>query len=72
MALNPSTWGTAVASAIQGIGITAGTPITDAQLISVWQAICGAHDTHISANALVTGTVTSGSGSGGAVTGTVD
>lgn len=72
MALNPTVWGAAVASAVQAQGITAGTPITGAQLTAIWQAICGAHDTHITNNAAVSGTVTTGAGAGGSVTGTVD
>ena len=69
MPMNPSTWGPTVAAAVKAVGVSAGTPITDAQLQAIWTAIVTAHDTHISGNAQVTVTgVTPGSGS---ATGTV-
>lgn len=54
MAMNPTTWGAAVAAAVKALNIQAGTPITDAQLVTVWQTITSEHDSHISANAAVT------------------
>ncbi len=71
MALVPSVWGPAVATAVAAITPPAGTPISPAQIAAIWVAITTAHDTHISANAAVAGTVTSGAGTGGAVVGTV-
>lgn len=74
MALNPTVWGTAVKNAILAAvsseGIAAGTPITESQIEKVWQAICGAHDTHISNNAQVSVTVTSVAGGVGTAPGT--
>jgi hypothetical protein len=58
MPMNPSTWGTSVANAVKAVGVTAGTPITDAQLEQIWRAIKTQDDAHISANAKVTVTVT--------------
>lgn len=75
MALNPLVWGPAVATAVKAYvdaNIEPGTPITAPQISAIWTVITGAHDAHISANAQVSGTVTSGSGSGGNISGTVD
>lgn len=63
MAMNGNTWGTAVKNAILAVvaseGIEAGVPVTESQIEKLWQAICTAHDTHISNNATVSVTVTS-------------
>lgn len=71
MAMNNTVWGDAVAAAIQSIGVSAGTPVTPAQLQLIWRAIKGEDITHLVANAEIndvatTGTVTSGPGAGGA------
>jgi len=63
MPLNGTTMGDDVAAAVQAVGITAGTPITNNQLKSVWEAACGAMVTHIKSDAVVTVTaVQAGSG----------
>lgn len=69
MALNENTWGAAVAAAITPLVPAAGTPISAPQIQAIWVAICGAHKTHISGNAVAT---TAGVTAGVAtVTGTV-
>ena len=72
MALKPIPTGDAIAAAIKALAPPAGTPVSDALLKQIWETVCTNIDGDIQSNALVTGTVTSGSGSGGAVTGTVD
>lgn len=78
MALDASRWGSAVAAAIAGVGVSAGTPITSGQLESIWQIICGQHKTEINDNAVVSTSVavasvsgvTPGGGTSGPGTGT--
>jgi len=45
-------WGTAVKTAVEGLSVPQTTQITSGELESFWQAICAAHVTHITANAL--------------------
>ena len=72
--MNGNTWGSAVKAAIDAVvaseGIQAGVEITASQITKVWQAICTAHDTHISNNAAVTvtGVQTGASSANGTVT----
>ncbi|MEE8299289.1 MAG: hypothetical protein V3R67_07915 [Thermodesulfobacteriota bacterium] len=51
MSLDKDRWGQNVADAVAAIGITAGTPITPAQLAIVWKAIKGEDKTEFNANA---------------------
>lgn len=60
--------GAAIKSAIEG---KKGAPTDDGELTDMANAIGEAVVAYIVANALVTGSVTSGSGSGGTVTGTL-
>lgn len=50
MAMQENPWGTLIAQKVKSLGITAGTPITDAQLESVWQKMAEATKEHLSAN----------------------
>ena len=34
-----SAWGIAIAAAVKAVGVTAGTPVTDGQLESIWTAV---------------------------------
>lgn len=55
MPLDGQAWGTLVAAAVKSAaaGVTPGTPISDAQLQTIWKAICQTHDDYISNNAFV-------------------
>lgn len=65
MALDtPTVWGKAVADAIKAIGVSAGTPVTDGQLESIWAAIVGEHRTQLTVNAAIATTVAVASVSG--------
>lgn len=69
MPLSAATLSAAIKTEIENI---AGIDIIDeAELERFTDALATAIVDHITANALVTGTVTSGAGAGGAVTGTV-
>jgi hypothetical protein len=57
MAKDKDRWGTAIANAVQGFGIVAGTEITFAQLEDIWQIICNEHVTEINTNTEITTTV---------------
>lgn len=46
-------WGDAVAAAVAGFGITAGSPITATQLRDIWRLVCTEHETEITTNAVV-------------------
>ena len=50
MAMQENPWGTLIAQKVKSLGITAGTPITDAQLESVWQKMAEATKEHFQAN----------------------
>lgn len=71
MSLKPIITGDAVAAFVQSQRPTPGEKITDAALKILWEGIVTILDGDISANAQVTGTVNSGLGAGGSVTGTV-
>lgn len=67
MALNGTTEGDAMATAVSSNAPSAGTPVTTAQLKAIWEAIGQANVTHFTTNAVVNpGTFSNG---GGAVTG---
>lgn len=63
MALQPTSWGDAVAAAVKAVGVDNSAPITDAQLQQIWRAVCTEHDTEISSNLEATGTTTVAGGS---------
>lgn len=65
MAMDGDSWGTSVASAIQAIGVSAGTPVTPAQLEAVWKAIKGEDVTHLTNNVEVDSDGDTGTGSAG-------
>lgn len=73
MALNGTTMGEAVAAAVKTVadGISETGAITADQMESIWVAACIKIVEHIQSNGIVTGTVTTGSGSGGSVSGTI-
>jgi hypothetical protein len=71
MPMNSNTLGTAITNAIAANIPNPTAAVTGAQLEAVWQAVAMAIVDHITSNALVTGTVTSGAGAGGSVTGTI-
>lgn len=60
MAMNNTSWGDAVAAAVQAVGVSAGTPITPLQLKLIWRAVKGEDVTHLIANAEITDVVSSG------------
>ena len=51
MALDSTGWGNSVAAAIKGLGVTAGSPVSDATLQLLWRTICGEHKTEFNTNA---------------------
>lgn len=51
MPINSNDWGDRVAAAIQGFGITAGTPITPGQLQQIWRIIKGEDKTEMTTKA---------------------
>lgn len=51
MALDKDRWGTSIAAKIKALGVSAGTPITDAQLQAVWKAMADASKSEITTNA---------------------
>lgn len=53
MPLSGSTWGQAAAAAAAGVGIQAGTPVTEAQLVAFWTAIKTVDTTQITTVAKV-------------------
>lgn len=67
MARNAATAGTAIASLVAALGITAGVPVTSGQLQAFWTAVANGFFIHDAANAVVLpGSFTTG---GGPVTG---
>lgn len=51
MPLNGATWGKSVADVVKAVGVTAGAPITDAQLEALWTAIKTADTTELTTKA---------------------
>ena len=68
---NNVTWGTQVASAVQGIGVVAGTEVTPAQLIQVWAAIKAITLTQLGKSAVAPGSFANGAGAVGGTGGPV-
>lgn len=72
MAMDSNAWGTRVAAAIQAAGVVAGTPVTPAQLETIWKAIKAEDVTEITKAEVATTTTGVQPGSGTAPgTGTV-
>lgn len=66
MPLDPAaTWGADVKSAIDSVGVTAGSEVTPAQLIQVWTAIVGEHRDQLTTKAQTSTTGATGSGPAG-------
>lgn len=53
MALDPNRLGTAMAAAVDAVGIVAGTPVTDAQRKAIWVGVAQAIVDEFTANAMV-------------------
>ena len=70
MAMNSTAWGTRVAQAIVDAGIVAGTPVTQAQLEVIWQAIKAEDVTEVIKADTITNNVQPGTGTAtGTITG---
>lgn len=53
MALDPTRMGDAMATAVDAVGIVAGTPVTDAQRKAIWEGVATAIIAEFTANAMV-------------------